>query len=199
VRGTAQNGRSTEESLPVPFGRNSPPADVAPPVWLICLFGQSPESIEHQLREIETAQSLRPFAPVFFTDSDRLELFRRFDYLVEFVPTSGPGAFTDQRLRTRVRSLFRTYQPDNVVVVGTHHTLAAMVYSLAPAGSTRTKVIRQSVHDLTPEEIKNRFPNTITGRILGMVTMLHLRVHDVGIGPTIQRPIDKLRKRLRGG
>jgi hypothetical protein len=172
------------------------------PVVLVILMGADAEQIQDSLAEVQAAQAITPFAPLFFSDSDRIDLFRLQGYLVEHCPRDETSA---SQVRARIRSIFQLYEPSRVVSDVRDPDLRALILQevsqaelVPPGGRATSRPTDVSALQLTPEEIKYQFPPTFMGRVVGNVALIYLRFHQRGLVATIKRPLKKIKRRLTG-
>ncbi len=112
--------------LPIPMGsavkENAPRAPVTA---LVMLLGMTDPEIERCVEQVASLQvMLAGFCPLFVTDSDAFQFFRRYEYLFEYLPPAdayiaqhGVEEWTEF-VNERLRSIIATYQPQRIIVLG---------------------------------------------------------------------------------
>jgi hypothetical protein len=188
--------KESKEQAPAPYTLEVPLGDSVrgqlsphPAVVMFVAIGLPRETLETLVTEVAALQTmLSNFRPMFVTDCDHFQIFRRRKYLFEYIPPRDDwckrfgetewNAFLNERMET----LLARYKPDRVIALEDSERFTLMRAGMFDA-LVRTPAPELSRQDAAPsrqEALVGPFPATAMGQLVKKSCELYLRSRRMG-------------------
>ena len=169
-------------------------------VVMFVLVGLPPEAVARAVAEVAALQvMLASFRPVFVTDCDQFQTFRRHGYLFEYIPAQEDWSsrFGDSDwssfLRERMDLLLERYEPDRVIGFDDVER-----FTLLRTGILDALVSPARTAPATDQQgFVGPFPATRLGRIVKRTAELYVQTQQARPGRLVGMARRFLRRRTR--
>ncbi len=185
--------------LEVPLGnRVRTPVPPKAAVVMFVVVGLPAEAVERAVAEVASLQvMLSSFRPVFVTDCDQFQVFRRHGYLFEYIPPQQDWSarFGDSDwssfLRERMDLLLERYEPDRVIGFDDVQRFTLMRSGILDALVAPPPAPAEQVAFVGP------FPTTRLGRLMKRTAEIYVQSQRVDPKELIRLARRYVRRRVR--